>query len=213
MEPTDIDSIIKGKLRGANDAHQHELEGAKPFVWAAVQKNFGRNRTMIWYHLAAAILFLLISFAFIFINVQKKHEHEMVLLSNKIDQLQQNYQVNLEELNSKDTQVSLLARELKNVQIKLSDLNQERPIIQKERIVYRRDTVYLKEVEYITTVSNPVIQHEEKVNLDDGEFEQITKADNLENEIDEVIYPSVESQGKKQTSETIKVKFLRASRN
>jgi len=36
MEPTDIDSIIKGKLRGANDAHQHELEAAKPFVWAAI---------------------------------------------------------------------------------------------------------------------------------------------------------------------------------
>ena len=213
MEPSDIDRILKSQLEGANNAHQKELENAKPFVWAEVQKNLGKTRTLNWYHLAAAILFLLISFTFVFVNVQKNHDQEMVLLSNKIDQLQQNYQAQLGEINAKNTEVNLLATELKNVELKLSNLDQERPISQKETIVYRTDTVYLKQVEYITTVSNPVIQNEDEVISEEVEFGKLAKAENLENEIDDAIYPSLASQSKKQKSETIKLKFLRTSRN
>lgn len=213
MEPTDIDKLLRAKLEETSDVHQQEMDAAKPFIWSAVQKNVNNGHSLSWYHLAAAVILLLISFTFIFVNVQKSHDHEMVLLSNKIDQLQQNYLVQLEEINSKNTAVSLLASELKNVELKLSDLNQEKPIAHKETIVYRTDTVYLKQIEYITTVSNPVMQNEDMVISEEGEIEQLAKAENLENEIDDAIYPSFASQGKKQKSETIKLKFLRTSRN
>jgi len=213
MEPSEMDNIIKSKLQEAHNVHQAEMESAKPFVWSAVQKNLGKRRTLNWYPLAAAILLLLISFTFIFNNVQKNHESEMVLLSNKIDQLQENYQSQLELSITKDKEVESLASELKNVKLQLSDWKQENPVSQKTNIVYQTDTVYLKQVEYITTISDPIVPNVKNIDSGEGQIEQLAKAENMENEIDYAIYPSFASQGKKQKSETIKVKFLKASRN
>jgi len=213
MEPSDIDKIIKGKLQETNDAHNQEMDSAKPFVWSAITKELKKKKSLSWYHLAAAVLLLLLSFSFIFYSIQQNHENEMVLISDKIDQLQKNYQSQLELLNSKDAEVKLLANELRGVELQLSDLGQFKPISQKEIIVYRTDTVYVKQVEYITSVSDPVISIEKTMDFEVEKSEQLAQAETQHNEIDAVIYPSFVSQGKKQKSETIKVKFLRASRN
>lgn len=212
MEPSDIDKIIKGKLHESNDTHNQEMDSAKPFVWSAIQQELEKKKSLSWYHLAAAILFLLLSFTFIFYSIQQNHDNEMVLLSDRIDQLQKNYHEQLDILNSKDAEVKLLANELRDVELQLSGLEQMKPISQKEILVYRTDTVYVKQVEYITSISNPVIPMEKTIDFDLEKSEQLAQAEKQQNEIDEVIFPSFVSQGKKQKSETIKVKFLRASR-
>lgn len=212
MEPTDLDNIIKSKLLESNDEHQQEMADAKPFVWSAVQKELDAKKTLRWYHLAAAILLLMISFSFVLYGVQEKHKNEIGLLSQKIDQLQDQYQSQDNLLQIKNEEVKSLASELKNVEYQLTELQVDQPLHQKETIVYRTDTVYLKQVEYIAKVTDPVMTNENMPDQEISSSKQLTKVDSDEWEIDDAIYPSVAS-SKKQKSESIKVKFLRTSRN
>lgn len=212
MEPSDIDNLFKNRLDEAQDTHQQEIEDAKLFVWSAVQKNLDKSKSINLYHLTAAVLLLLIGFTFIFNNALKNYNQEMVLLSNKIDLLQQKYLVQQEKLNLKNMAVKSLATELKNVEHKLSELNQERPIAQKETMVYRTDTIYQKQIEYITIISDTIPQNKDNSTLDTGDVDQFAKNKIIESEIDDAIYPSFARRNKNQKSEIIKVKFLSASR-
>ncbi len=211
MEPIDIDEIFRKKLLENNDLHKHEMDSAKPFVWSAVQNNIGRSRSLTWYHLAAAILLLMISFSFVLYNVQKGHNNEMNLLSDKIDQLQKNHLSQAEFLQTKDIEVESLEIELKNVELKLTNLMQQKTLPQMETYVYRTDTVYLKQLEYIT-ISTPVESKETTVDV----LESIANQKEIAyvQEMDDIIFPSYSSRGNGPQSETIKFKFgsLSASR-
>jgi len=213
MEPGDFDKLIKSSLKGENSIHSNEMDKAKPFVWAAVQNNLKSSSSLRWYHLAAAILLLMISFSFILFGVQENHKNEISLLSKKIDQLQDQYQSRDNLLQTKNDEVETLASELKIVESQLTEMQADRLLKQRETILYRTDTVYLKQVEYITTVADPVIPNEiMSVPEENPGEQQLTKAGSDEWEIDDAIYPSVAS-SKKQKSESIKFKFLRSSRN
>ncbi len=80
MEPMDIDNIIKNKLQESSDLHTHEMDSAKPFIWSAVQNQI-LKRSITWYHLAAAIVMLMVSFSFVLYSIQNRHNKEINLLS------------------------------------------------------------------------------------------------------------------------------------
>lgn len=213
MEPTDLDNLLKAKLQESSDVHRQEMDAAKPFVWSAIQKNISNGHSLRWYHLAAAVILLLISFVFVLQNVQKSHENEMVLLSQKIDQLQQHYVSQETALKSKDQELGTLMSELKNVELKLDDLQHQQPEVSKETIVYRTDTVVVKQIEYITRNPNPVIAMETSSDNQETRTENIETNSKRNTSVNYAIYPSMASQNRNQKSETIKVKFLKASRN
>jgi len=201
MEPVEFDRIIQNKLSEGNDLHEREMEKAKPFIWAAIQNKIGRKRSLTWIHLAAAVTLLMISFTFVIYRIQNGHQSEINALSNKIDQLQGSYLTQEDLLGKKDSQVEALRDDLQHVELQLSNLQQKKP--QKETIIYRTDTVYLKQVEYITTVSDPVKPDRILETVDLPEKTEIT---NVElNDTDGTIYPSYSYRSTK--SETIKLKF------
>ncbi len=205
MEPFDIDNIIKNKLRESNDLHSHEMDSAKPFVWSAVQNQIGKS-TLTWVHLAAAIVLVVLSFSFVLYYIQKGRKNEIELLSNKVDQLQKDYLSQAALLQTKDTQVASLGNELKNVELQLTDL-QKQPLSQKETFVYRTDTIYVKQVEYITIVSG----HDEPMEIVsdplEEQSEQLAMTKVPEIKTDDAIFPSYSNPRNKQTSESIKLKF------
>jgi hypothetical protein len=76
METSDFDKILRDKLSENHGLHQREMETAKPFVWSAVYNEIGRKKTLTWYHLAAAVLLLMITFSVTLVHVQKGHQNE-----------------------------------------------------------------------------------------------------------------------------------------
>ena len=207
MEPFEIDKIIKDKLLESNDLHKHEMDSAKPFVWSAIQNKTREKRTLTWVHLAAAVVILMISFSFVLYGIQRGHKNEMKQLSYKIDQLQQDYLSQAELLQTKDTQVSSLGGELKKVELQLTELRQQKPLSQKETFVYKTDTVYHKQIEYITVVSDPVEPAEIGFDPLVNHPEQTGIAKVQVNEMDDAIFPSYSVKSTNQASETIKLKF------
>ena len=207
MEPIDIDNLIKNKLLETNERHQHEMELAKPFIWSAVQNKIGKKSSLTWYHLAAAVVILMISFSFVLYSVQKGHTNEMELLSDKIDQLQRDYSSQATMIQTKDSQVATLGSELRNVELKLADLQLQKPLSQKEVFVYQTDTVYLKQVEYITTIAYPDEPEEKDIVPSVEQTELIGIAQVQQDQMDDAIFPSYSSQRNSQPSETIKIKF------
>lgn len=207
MEPIDIDNLIKNKLLETNERHQHEMDLAKPFIWSAVQNKIGKKSSLTWYHLAAAVVILMISFSFVLYSVQKGHTNEMELLSDKIDQLQRDYSSQATMIQTKDSQVTTLGSELRNVELKLADLQLQKPLSQKEVFVYQTDTVYLKQVKYITTIAYPDEPEEKDIVPSVEQTELIGIAQVQQDQMDDAIFPSYSSQRNSQPSETIKIKF------
>lgn len=207
MEPKDIDNIVKNKLQENNDLHRSEMESAKPFVWSALQNQIERKRSLTWYHLAAALVLLMISFSFVLYSIQTGHRKQIDLLSNKIDQLQQNYSSQVDQLQTKKTQVESLGKELRNIELQLTDLQQQEPIVKKETIVFRTDTVYIKQIEYINITPDPmelrVISHS---TIQDP-TEQVEIATVNEKGRDDAIFSGYSYQGNSRSTEKIKVKF------
>ena len=209
MEPFDIDKIVREKLQETHDLHIVEMESARPFIWSAVQRQIGEKRPLTWLHLAAAVIFLITCFSVVLFTVQKKHHNEMSLLSNKMNQLEQSYRSQAEAVHAKDLQVKTLAGELNSLEAKLANNQQipEKPLSEPNQIVYRTDTVYIKQIEYITTVSSPATQ---EVNLPEDEvFEPARMESDVaqKRETDDIIFPSYQAQSKKQPTESIKFRI------
>jgi hypothetical protein len=206
MEPMDIDKIIKNKLQQSNDLHSHEIDSSKPFIWSAVQNNI-RRRTLTGYHLAAAVVMLLIGFSFILFSIQNSHNNEIELLSGKIDQLQENYISQAEHLYAKEIQTASLGDELKSLELKLTEMQLQKPTSQKETFVYRTDTVYVKQIEYINTISDPV-----EMNIittgNEADPDALIKIAQIKvQETDDEIFPSYTRQNDRKQTETRRFKF------
>jgi len=205
MEPFDIDSFVKNKLTEDNELHSKEIESSKPFVWTAVQQQINRKKSVTWYHLAAAVLLLLIGFSFILFNIQKGHQREMELLSDQINQLETNHQAQANLLQSKNSQVQQLSTELENVGIQLTALQQQNPAQQTQKILHQVDTVYIKQVEYITLKTSSPVEELEIT----PEKELVTYAENTafqKKETDDIIFPSSSRLAKNEQSEAFKIK-------
>ena len=209
MEPYDFDKLLKEKLENDNDLHSYEIESAKPFIWSAIQNNVGGDKTIKWYHLAAALILLILSFAFILINVQKSYKSEIQILSQRIDEIQDNYKVQGVNLDSKVTEIEKLNAELDFVESQLITLQSSANSTPKPRLetitVFQRDTVFVKEVEYITLSQKDTLPLNES-------SQQVTEVEiaDIKSEVpltDIDIYPSYSQNGKKRRSESIKLKF------
>ena len=207
MEPFDIDKIVKNKLEKSHDLHAHEMESAKPFVWSAIQNQIGGRKSLTWYHLAAAVVLLMISFSFILFSIQKGRHQEIEQLSDKIDQLQKDYVTQAELLQYKNTQVESQRYELKNMEVRLTNIQENKPAAQSEKIVHQVDTVYIKQIEYITKIQN--FNDENKLVM----FEpiemaiQTEKSDKQEPDIDDMIFPSRRNPEKSRQAESIQIKM------
>lgn len=213
MEPFDIDKIIREKLSESHDLHLDEMESSKPFVWSAVQKKTDVRRPLTWFHLAAAVLFLMLSYSFVLFSIQEKHNDEMGLLSEKMKQLEQNYIARAEQLEAKNIQVNTLEGEMKLIKAKFANNQQvpqqvwEKPKPEKTQMVYLTDTVYIKQIEYITTIVDP--SHSEEPMLEnrapDPERIETNLAQN--SKTDDIIFPSLQSRSKNQNSESVKFRI------
>ena len=209
MEPFDIDKIVREKLQETHDLHSVEMESARPFIWSAVQRQIGEKRPLTWLHLAAAVIFLITCFSVVLFTIQQKHRSEISLLSDKMNQLEKSYRSQAEAVHAKDLQVQTLAGELKSLEAKLVNNQQipEKPLSEPSQIVYRTDTVYIKQIEYITTVSSPATQ---AVNLPEDEvFEPARMESDVaqKRETDDIIFPSYQAQSKKQPTESMKFRI------
>lgn len=197
MEPHDFDKFIKDKLQPGN-VYQHESGQAKPFIWSAVQNNL-KSSSLTWRHLAAAMVLLLAGFSLAFYLNERSHQQELKLLSQKISKIQNNYQSELVLLQLKEAQVDSLAHELRNVAPPFINLPQT------ERVIYKTDTVFVKQTEFISTVSTPDTANA----LPDIEkpSEPDPTTTTQESEIDDMIYLHYSDQHLKQKPETIRFKL------
>jgi hypothetical protein len=208
MEPTDFDKILRDKIHENRDLHTKEMDKAKPFVWAAVYNEIGKKKSLSWYHLAAATALLLITFSVVLYRVQSVHRQELASFSRQLDQLEKSYQSQAELLEMKNSQLVSLTDKLDGVEQQFNDLQHRTPALAKERIVYQRDTVFLKQVEYVTVATDTnKINHSINKNADLPQREGVTLVGLNENKIDDVIYPSPQDTNKKQKTESIRVRF------
>ena len=152
MEPSDFDNLIRQKMQEPTDLHQEEMEKAKPFVWYAVQDRVNQKPMLRWYHLAAAVVLLFAGFSWIVFYLQKGHEQEIANLSSEMQQLKTVYANQSSQSQLKDNQVQLLECELEEVSQQLAQLENQ-TVAQstfKSQIIYQTDTVFVKQVEYVT---------------------------------------------------------------
>lgn len=206
MEPFEMDKIIREKLQGKPDVYRHEMEEAKPFVWSAVHNQINEKRSLTWIHLVAAILMLFISFTFVIIKLNQRHQEEINALAEKVDLLQKNHQLEREVLQVKDAQVSLLTNQVKESESKLAEIFQTNPAVQRNHVIYRTDTVFIKQVEYITTAPQLIDVPDPVAEVAEIEPQQeLTQVQ--ENKRDDIIFPADRIQSGAQDSETIKLRF------
>ena len=62
MEPFVIDKIVREKLQHNSVLHRQQMDSIRPFVWGAVQQQIATQQSITWYHLAAAVVLLVIVF-------------------------------------------------------------------------------------------------------------------------------------------------------
>jgi hypothetical protein len=206
MEPFEMDKIIREKLQLKSDVYRKELDEAKPFVWSAIQQQINVKHSPTWTHLAAAILVLFISFTFIIIKFNQRHKAEIIALVEKVDLMQREHQSEKAALQSKITQMSEMTDHLLLAESKLTKVVQANPGIQKDVIIYRTDTVYIKQVEYITTSDQPLRTPEPAVEAAAND-PQLLVTQVRENKKEDIIFPAERIRSEAQDSETIKLKF------
>lgn len=203
MEPSDFDRLLRNKVSQQQSLHQKEMEAAKPFVWSAVYNEIGQKKSLTWYHLAAAVLLLLITFSALIFHIQKSHTSELADLSAKIDALENGLHTQTEALESKNTELVSLKEELKTVEARFEDANQQLPQAPKEKIVYRTDTIVVRQVEYVTVVEKP--EESEAFTSAKAEEPEAAVAHLAQKTTDDIIFPS--SRLNESQTGTNKIKF------
>jgi hypothetical protein len=193
MEPHDFDKFIKGRVRQTSDTYKHERDAAKPFVWSAVQNNLRKTSQVTGWHLAAAVIAILMLFTLVFYSSQQKHRRELDLVYTKMKQLQQHYDVQTSLLQSREIQLDSVEDQLNHVVRHLEHLSQK-PTPPAERPIPKIDTIFIRQVEYVT--AEPEL-----------EVALVQNAIPEKNEIDQVIFPIQKSSINNQREEAIKVKF------
>jgi len=207
MEPFDMDEIIKRKLQESNDSHQQQINAARPVVWEGIRRNISRRPALRWYHLAAAVVLLLLSFSFILYRVQQAHQQEILQLAGKFDQIQKNYQAQITQLQTKSKEVETLGNQLQRVELQLGNLQQQTPPPVKETVVYRTDTVYVTQVKYITVPTDPEDGKEVITKADEEPAQQVVANEARQMKTDDAIFTSSSNRRSAPASETLKLKF------
>ena len=190
MEPSDFDKTIRAKLDESHELHKDQMDAARPFVWSAIRMQTQNRRSLAWYHLAAAVLFMILGFSVILYRVMDEHTREIKQLSEKIDELHSHYLLQRRELYSKDTLVESLGNELRNMEEQLTRMQEQNLFYPKETTVYRIDTIYVNHVQEIATVPELSVLSEvpdERPGDPESELPDKSEERTL---LDEAIFPS-----------------------
>ena len=154
MEPLDIDSIIKQKLKEDNTLYQRSSASARPLVWEAVRRNISERAGLAWYHLAAAAVLLVLVFAAALYGLQRKYDQQLTLLTQQVDEMQSESHAQRMKLTAKETRLTQLEQKLNKTEQQLTTLRRSAPASQK--VLVRTDTVYVPQVKYLTVDASPV---------------------------------------------------------
>lgn len=208
METFDIDKLIRNKLSESTNRHKEEMDSAKPFVWAAIREKVGKKRTITWYHLAAATVLLLGVFTYVLTVVQQAHQKEMNALAHKIEQLEKTHVLQRELIFAKETRVNTLQTELHQVAAELAQFRRKQPLVRASNVIYRTDTLYLKEVEYRAVASQrDDTPQKSAVPFDKEKQVERTTVPPDEQKKDDIIFPSRREAGHENQSEPLRVKL------
>lgn len=218
MEPHDnnnqhdfnkLDKLIREKLGQDISLHEREIESSKSFIWSAIQRKTSEQKSLAWFHLAAAVIVLVIVFSFFFLKIQQDHQQELQLLTNRIESIQKYYSDQESTLLSKEAEINTLSSQIDELQIQMTGMGETSnsvEIKEVERVVYHTDTVYVSEIRYVTA-SNPdqsnLLPDSEKP----SDLNIITSVTSHDVERDDEIFPSQSTQKSIQSPESIQLKF------
>lgn len=207
MEPSEFDNIIKEKLRNNRDWPTFEIDTVKPYIWTAIQNQIGRTKLLNRYHFAAVITFLIILFASVIYRIQKERQSEINLLMNRISLLEKKYTSQADILRRKDSQIVSLKSELQDVGRKLTEWESQKSATPNERIVYRMDTVIVREVEYISAGTEPQKSIDHDKIRSEAPLKRINPEGQKEENTDHIIFFSQSGRQNPPQAETMKIKF------
>ena len=127
------------------------------------------------------------------------------MLSEQVDKLTQNYTQQVSSTDMKDQQLKELLDELQELKYKLDEIQNERPAtMTRERVVYRRDTVYVKQVEYVTKMETPIVI----ADVDELQMENEDESMHVQNAVvQHAIYPGNNKYTADQRTEKVRVRF------
>jgi len=207
MEPFDMDEIIRRKLQESSNLHQQQINAARPVVWEGIQSNISGRPVLRWYHLAAAVVLLMLCFSFILYRVQQAHRQEIQQLAGKFDQMHKDYQSQITQLQTKNAEVATLGNQLQRVEQQLGNLQQQTPRPVTETVVYRTDTVFVTQVKYITAPTDPEDGKGINTKADEEPAKQIVATEASQIKTDDAIFTSSSNRRNAPASETLKLKF------
>ena len=204
MEEFNFDQLIREKVDQETEIHQKEIDASKPFVWAALQQELSGRKSLRWYHLAAAVLLITLLFSYLLISVQNNHRNEINTLAGKIDKLQNEYNRQNQVIDQREQQVADLKSEMNHLDGQLTEL-ESREMLPRETIVYRTDTVYVRQVEYITVVEPGQAVNEDNTlaALPSDNEKEIT----VPPIIDDEIFPSNKGDSNTDQADVVKFRF------
>jgi hypothetical protein len=162
MEPFDFDKLIKEKVEEQGNLHSQSAEQARHGIWMNIQEDIKGRKFISWYHLAASIAFLLISFSIVLILVQKRYLNENQELLTKMENLQKEYVIGMNALSEKEKEITGLKTNVDLLEGQLSELevnNSQQPELPVSTVIYKTDTVYVRTIEYVAyTPEEPVLE-------------------------------------------------------
>ena len=207
MEPSKFDDLIKNKLAGENPRHKNEIEHSRAFVWSSIQQNLKAERSWNWKALMVAAVFAFLIFStVIFYNKLENQNREANQLSKQMVRLNKQFGIQTTLIVEKNQKINRLQNELNGIKAELKQLNNQ-PVLT-PKIVYKTDTVFLKNLNVIAqipkTVDSTISNNTESTLTHTPKL----KEDNSQEFATNKIYPSyVSVQKVSAPNETIKVKF------
>ena len=154
MEPSEFDQLIQQKLKQPNDAHIQHINNSKAAIWAKIQPK-RKNKPFIipWYYTAAAVILLLFTSSMIFYKMNRNYRSEFELLSAQLENLRNQSII----ATKNDNLINQLCAKID--QLELSKRNQRivKEVIFEKQLVYKTDTVFLKQTEYIVQEEPKII--------------------------------------------------------
>jgi hypothetical protein len=204
MEPFDFDKLIREKVSEEGNIHSVESREAKPVIWKEIQDKQKKGGYVSWYHLAASILLLIVGFSIILFKVQRHYIDENEALYKKIEQLENDFSERVSLINNKDEQIQELTSGIDDLEKKIKGLSKQQIVKSEPRIIYVKDTVYQRTIEYVVYQPEEdaeILETDEPVTRDEPEVVRtsiITESN---------IYPPRKSKESSDESEKIKISF------
>lgn len=206
MEPSRFDQLIREKLKQNTDIYADESSKSKAFVWSSVQHNLTNKTTWKWKFLKMAAVFILVFGSTFFIyNEFKSYQNDVKKLTQKIESLheQQNLQTML--LNEKNQKIGKLSKDLAS----MKDNVQKQKNFNIPQIVYKTDTVFIREIESIVQLPLSIDSSTVKEATNSIEFDYQTKSLTLKEDSSNMIYPSYKvTKQEAISSEPLKIKLI-----